>query len=141
MPLDGLVFSVPDGVRGFDANRVIRPNVAAAFHAQGYRFCVRYVRRDPVHDFDLSAAEAADLLGAGLGIMAVQHVESETSWIPTGEKGEANGDVAASEGETIGIPPGVTIWCDLEGVAQGTAASDVIDYCNRWHSSVAAAGY
>jgi hypothetical protein len=33
------------------------------------------------------------------------------------------------------------LWCDLEGVAPKTPAQDVIDYCNRWHGSVAVAGF
>jgi len=73
--------------------------------------------------------------------MVVQHVESEDSWTPTPDKGDANGSVAAEESTAIGIPAGVTVWCDLEGVAVGTPADDVIDYCNRWHSAVAAAGF
>jgi hypothetical protein len=35
----------------------------------------------------------------------------------------------------------VNIWCDLEGVEAGTAAQDVIDYCNMWFTEVANAGY
>jgi len=141
MVLDGHVFTVPDGVRGFDANLIIPPNAAAAFIQRGYRFCVRYVRRQTVHDFDLTPDEADGLIGAGLGLMAVQHVESETAWTPTAAKGAANGDVAATEAQQIGIPPGGMVWCDLEGVTVGTPAAQVIDYCNRWHAAVAGAGY
>src|SRR5207249_1924084 len=65
MVLDGHVFTVPDGVRGFDANLIIPPNAAAAFIQRGYRFCVRYVRRQTVHDFDLTPDEADGLIGAG----------------------------------------------------------------------------
>src|SRR5437016_4716322 len=43
MSLDGHVFTAADGVKGFDANRVITPDVADKFFAHGYRFCVRYV--------------------------------------------------------------------------------------------------
>src|SRR5437879_851858 len=107
----------------------------------GARFCVRYVRRQTVHDFDLTADEADGLIGAGLGLMVVQHVESETAWTPTAAKGAANGDVAATEAQQIGIPPGGMVWCDLEGVTVGTPAAQVIDYCNRWHAAVAGAGY
>lgn len=141
MQLHGHVFTAPDGVRGFDANATIKPAVAAAFHDHGYRFCVRYVRRDKPHSFDLTSDEASALLDAGLALMVVQHVESETSWSPSADKGEANGTIAAEESDKIGIGSGVTVWCDLEGVAVKTSAEDVIDYCNEWHSAVAAAGY
>lgn len=33
------------------------------------------------------------------------------------------------------------VWCDLEGVTVGTPAQQVIDYCNNWHSTIAARGY
>src|SRR2546423_12944124 len=116
MTLPGHVFTALDGVRGFDTAEPVSPKAAAAFHRQGYRFCVRYVRRDKPHASALTAKEAKSLLSAGLGLMLVQYVESDTSWIPSGPKGRANGAVAGSEAEKLGVPWGVTIWCDLEGV-------------------------
>jgi len=141
MALNGHVFTGIRGVRGFDADVTITADAAASFFAHGYRYAVRYVRRQPKHKQDLTAKEASTILDAGLALMAVQHVESEDSWTPTPEKGEANGSVAAEEATAIGIPAGVSVWCDLEGVATNTPAQDVIDYCNRWHSMVAAAGF
>src|SRR3989442_15888988 len=111
MVLDGHVFTVPDGVRGFDANLIIPPNAAAAFIQRGYRFCVRYVRRQTVHDFDLTPDEADGLIGAGLGLMGVQHVQPEAAWTPPAAKGAANGDVAAPETPQVGIPAGGRVRC------------------------------
>jgi hypothetical protein len=141
MTLPGHVFTAPDGVRGFDTAERVTPSAAAAFRRAGYRFCVRYVRRDRPHASALSASEARSLLNVGIGLMLVQYVESDTSWIPTSAKGTKNGGVAASEAEMLGVPWGVTVWCDLEGVAPGTSSQKVIDYCNRWHSAVTGAGY
>ena len=141
MTLPGHVFTAPDGVRGFDTAEKVSAAAAAAFRRSGYRFCVRYVRRDKPHASALSASEARSLLNVGIGLMLVQYVESDTSWIPTGAKGRKNGGVAASEAEKLGVPWGVTVWCDLEGVARGTPAQSVIDYCNRWHIEVTRAGY
>jgi len=141
MPLHGHVFTAPRGVRGFDANVTITADIASAFSAHGYRFCVRYIRRQKQHEQDLTADEANTILDAGLAFMAVQHVESEESWLPTADKGALNGEAAADHATTVGIPSGVTVWCDLEGVAPGTSAQDVIDYCNQWHSVVAGAGF
>jgi hypothetical protein len=73
--------------------------------------------------------------------MLVQYVESESAWIPAARKGTTNGSVAAREAEKLGVPWGVTIWCDLEGVKVGTPRQQVIDYCNRWHVAVSGAGY
>jgi hypothetical protein len=141
MILSGHVFTAVDGVRGFDTTERVSPSAAALFHRRGYRFCVRYVRRDKPHASALSGTEAKNLLGVGIGLMLVQYVESDSSWIPSGAKGTKNGDVAAAEAERLGVPWGVTVWCDLEGVKPGTSSQRVIDYCNDWHLAVSSAGY
>ncbi len=141
MSLPGHVFTAPDGVRGIDTAETVSASAAAALRKQGFRFCVRYVRRDLPHASALSVNEAKSLLNAGLGIMAVQYVESDSSWKPSAAKGSRNGAVAASEAEKLGLPWGVTIWCDLEGVEVGTPSQTTIEYCNRWHAAVSAAGY
>src|SRR6266403_1210302 len=141
MSLPGHVFTAPDGVRGIDTAETVSASAAAALRKNGFRFCVRYVRRDKPHASALSSNEAKSLLNAGLGIMAVQYVESDSSWKPSAVKGDRNGAVAASEAEKLGLPWGVTIWCDLEGVGVGAPAKVTIDYCNRWHAAVSAAGY
>jgi hypothetical protein len=141
MSLPGHIYTAADGVRGFDTAETVSRVAAAAFWRRGYRYCVRYVRRDKPHASALSATEARYLLDQGLGLMLVQYVESETAWNPSAAKGTKNGGVAAAEAEKLGVPWGVTIWCDLEGVAPGTPSQKVIDYCNRWHSAVSGAGY
>jgi hypothetical protein len=140
MTLDGHAFTAPDGVRGFDADTTITTDAASAFYDHGYRFCVRYLRREERHDYDLTTAEAENLLAVGFAITCVQHVAPE-GWSPSAELGNAYGGVAATEAEGIGIPAGVTVWCDLEGVADGTDPGDVVAYCNAWHREVAAAGF
>jgi glycoside hydrolase-like protein len=140
MLLEGHVFTAPDGLRGFDANQPITEKIARGFYSQGYRFCARYVRRASAHSYDLTSAEARVLLDVGFALSCVQHVAPE-GWTPTAELGRSYGEVAASETEKIGIPPGLTLWCDLEGVAPRTSQSDVIAYCNAWHQAVASAGF
>lgn len=142
MSLPGHTIVAPEGTRGFDTAVRLTPSMMKAFFDHGYRYAVRYVRRGKAHlDADLNTKEAESLLEAGLGLMVVQYVESETSWIPTPAKGTSNGGVAGREATKVGVPHGVILWCDLEGVAAGTPATDVIEYCNRWHHSVAGAGY
>jgi len=138
--LPGHVFTADDGLKGFDVNGPVSGSAAAAFAAAGYRFCVRYVRRQQAHSYDLSSGEAKRLLNAGLGLMVVQHV-APGEWTPTGAKGTQYGRVAADECVRIGVPSGVTVWCDLESVASGTPKKQVIDFCNRWHAAVAAGGF
>jgi hypothetical protein len=89
---------------------------------------------------DLSAAEALDLLNAGLALMPVQHVRG-AGWIPTAALGASDGVHAAYHAFVIGFAPGVNVWCDLEGVQPGASAQHVIDYCNSWYDAVNAAGY
>ena len=141
MTLPGHVFAVPDGVRGFDTAETVTPSAASAFRRAGFRFAVRYVRRDKPHASALKVGEARSLLNVGIGLMIVQYVESETAWAPSAAKGTKNGGIAASECELLGVPWGVTVWCDLEGVAPGTPSRRVIEYCNAWHAAVSGAGY
>lgn len=141
MPLHGHVFTAQDGIRGFDTNQKVSGDAAAAYYEHGFRFCLRYVRRDPVNKHDLSPDEAQEILDAGLALMPVQHVESTKSWVPSAKKGAEFGKTGAEDCLRIGIPAGVTVWCDLEGVETGTPAQEVIDYCNSWHAAIAAEGY
>jgi hypothetical protein len=141
MPLPGKVQPAPPGALGFDADRHISAHVAQQFTGQGYRFCVRYLSRGPVQAArDLSAAEGEAILGAGLALMAVQHVR-KAGWSPAEAMGKNDGANAALNATAIGFPPGVNVWCDLEGVNQATVAQDVIDYCKAWHAAVSAAGF
>lgn len=133
--------SLPAGTRGFDCNAPVSYDVARSFVGLGYRFVCRYVPRVTAHANDLRAGEVAELMRAGLAIMPVQHVESEAAWTPTDDKGRQYGEVAAKHASMVGIDPGTTLWLDLEGVAPGVAAEDVIRYCNYWHDRVKAAGY
>ncbi|HEX5726865.1 MAG TPA: DUF1906 domain-containing protein [Longimicrobiaceae bacterium] len=138
--LPGSVQAAAPGLKGFDANTPISASAAQAFLEKGYRFVVRYVGRTEMKSYDLSAAEANTILQAGLGLMVVQHVLNP-GWNPTGSLGTQYGTNAAGFAQQLGFPPGVNVWCDLECVADGTAASDVVAYCNNWHDQVAAAGY
>jgi hypothetical protein len=115
--------------------------VAQQFVSQGYAFCVRYLSRTQGQaPGDLSAAEANAILGAGLALMAVQHVRAP-GWSPTAALGQQDGANAGFNAGEIGIPAGVNIWCDLEGVNAASVAPDVIGYCNAWFDAVAAAGF
>jgi hypothetical protein len=129
------------GAKGFDANARISRAAAIAFANHGFSFAVRYVRRAQPNAQDLGADEIDDLLAAGLGIMCVQHVESESSWVPSKENGVAFGAAAALELEQLGVGAGAIVWCDLEGVSTAVSAIDVIAYASAWHDAVANAGY
>jgi hypothetical protein len=139
--LSGTVTAAAAGLNGFDTDGVVSAAAAAAFFAQGFRFCIRYVSRVAQQNAnDLSASEARNLLGAGLALMIVQHVRGD-GWNPSAELGASDGVHAAYHAFVIGFPQGINVWCDLEGVATGTPAQDVIDYGNAWFDAVQAAGY
>lgn len=140
MSLPGTVQSAPPGVLGFDSDTVISQSSARQFFKQGYKYCVRYISLGAGEGGDLTAGEANDILNAGLALMAVQHVR-EPGWIPTGSMGQQDGTNTANNALSIGFPPAVNIWCDLEGVENGTPSQNVIDYCNAWYTAVSAAGY
>lgn len=139
--LPGNVQAAPAGAQGFDCDSVVSLSTAQAFRNEGYVFCVRYLSLATSQGSgDLSPAEASNILQAGLALMAVQHVASE-DWVPSAALGTTNGSNAANNAKSVGFPPGVNVWLDLEGVASGTSAQTVIDYCNNWYAQVVAAGY
>jgi hypothetical protein len=141
MPLPGQVQAAPDGVQGFDANTKLTAATAAGLKNAGFVFAIRYLmRKSTPTPGDLDAAEAALILEAGLGLMAVQHVASE-GWEPTVAKGKSYGENALAHARAVGFPAGVNIWLDLEGVNHSTSAETVIQYCNAWFDEVAAGGY
>src|SRR5271165_2293341 len=102
MPLPGTIQSAPDGALGFDANTPVSLAVAQQFVGQGYSFCLRYLSRTATQGSnDLSAAEANNILAAGLGLMAVQHPRKD-GWIPTQALGTSDGANAAGNAVAIG---------------------------------------
>ncbi|PXX51587.1 protein of unknown function [Pseudomonas sp. LAMO17WK12:I10] len=141
MSLSGNIQSASANSRGFDADTVISSATAEQFVAQGYIFCIRYLSLGAGQaPGDLSSSEANDILTSGLALMVVQHVE-EPGWLPSQSAGQTNGNNAVINADTIGLPSGLNVWCDLEGVAACATAQDVINYCTAWYNTVSAAGY
>jgi hypothetical protein len=143
--LPGKVRTAAPGTRGFDCNTVLTTSSAQAFKAAGLAFAVRYVPRTFVATAsnaqgNLTAAEAQHILAGGLALMVVQHVQSP-GWVPSEALGTSYGQYAAANAAAAGLPPGVNVWLDLEGVASGTASAIVQEYCNAWYDEVSAAGY
>lgn len=139
--LPGTVQKAAPDLLGFDTNTVVTACRATCFKSDGYSFCIRYLSRyTPQQPGDLSFNEANDILKAGLALSAVQHV-SNYGWIPTKKSGTTFGENAVTNAMSVGLPFGMNIWCDLEGVAKGTPSQDVIDYCNAWYNAVNKVGY
>jgi hypothetical protein len=138
--LPGSVEASIPSVPGFDSDTVIPAAVAQQFFRGGYKFCIRYLSLREQSARDLTTQEATEILNAGLALMPVQHVR-QPGWLPTASLGQRDGQNAASNAQDVGFPPGVNVWCDLEGVRNGASTQDVTDYCEAWHSAVSAAGY
>jgi hypothetical protein len=137
----GTVEDAQPGARGFDTNRVITRELARAFAADGYRFCVRYVSHHEVEPaYDVTRAEVEGILAAGLALMLVQHVRAR-GWAPTGALGTSDGARAAAHAAEIGCPRGLSLWCDVEGFDSGVQPSEITAYANAWHQAVTAAGF
>ena len=139
--LSGTIQNAPPNLKGFDTNTVVTASQAVYLKKVGYSFCIRYLSlKAGQKPGDLSFNEAQDILNAGLALSAVQHV-LYSGWTPTANKGTTYGKNAASNAIDIGLPLGMNIWCDLEGIASNTPSKNVIDYCNAWYNAVFNAGY
>lgn len=139
--LPGQVKSAAPGLKGFDTVATISAALAAQFKKSGYSFCARYLSLgNGQNQGDLTFAEASNIINAGLALIAVQRVRMP-GWVPSQSLGSSTGANAASNAKSIGLPPGMNVWCDLEGVASGTTAQAVIDYCQAWYAAVKNGGY
>ena len=141
MTLAGTVAAAAPGAQGFDSDTTIVPAAATALIAAGFRFAVRYLSRTaPQNSSDLGGDEAQAILDAGLALMAVQHCPLP-GWAPTAALGQQYGQIAARNAASIGLPAGLSLWLDLEGVADWSTITETIAYCNAWAAAVAAAGF
>ena len=139
--LPGIVTPAPPGLHGFDTNGVLGDASCRAAKARGFSFCLRYVSRgERPSASDLSEWEAGTILDAGLALMPIQHVARD-GWSPSKALGTVYGRNAAAHTLSIGFPPGINVWLDLEGVKPATSHRVVIDYCNAWFAEVGSAGF
>jgi hypothetical protein len=129
------------GAKGFDINTPLSGGEAADVKAAGMDFVFRYV---PLNAADaaghITNAELQALLSAGLAVLLVQNVDNP-GWNPTAELGLTHGSYAVAYAKANGYPTGGPIYCDLEEVAAGTTAQEVIDYCTNWYNAVTIGGY
>jgi hypothetical protein len=143
MVLQGRILQAPAGLIGFDTTDRLNPATAKQYFNKGYRYCVRYLSHNKnakSHYDDLSADEAQAILDSGMALFAVQH-PLRSGWVPTARLGHTFGANAAAYAGDAGLPAGVNVFLDLEGVKNGVSASDVIDFCNAWFAEVEGVGY
>jgi Rv2525c-like, glycoside hydrolase-like domain len=143
MALQGRVAQAAAGLIGFDETDQLNTVRARQYFNQGYRYCIRYISHDrtmPSSFVDLTEDEAQAILDAGMALTVVQH-PLKPGWTPSGNLGQSFGNNAAAYAGDAGLPRGVNVFLDLEGVQNGTPSQDVIDFCNAWFAEVEAVGY
>lgn len=139
LALPGVVRSATPTAKGFDcAVNLTVANIAAL--ARQFQFCVRYVPWHNWTDGDLTYTEAINILQSGMALMPVYPYPG-AGWQPDQASGIVCGKRAVAGAETLGFPPNVNLWMDLEGIADGWPAQNTIDHCNNWFDVVEAAGY
>jgi hypothetical protein len=77
--------------------------------------------------FDVTATEIHDQCSVGL------------AFVPIARAMYLNGPACVQRLAELGIPHGVTVWCDIEG--EGLEAADVIAKVNAWANAITAANY
>ena len=133
------VVRVPDGSVGFDTDTVIATSATAL--SKQYKFAIRYLSlSSPQVPGDLSSMELQLILGAGMGLMAVQHT-FHPPWTPSGSLGMSTGVAAAVNANSVGLLPGTMIALDWEGLNLNTNPSKAIAYVHNWTTEVRDAGY
>jgi hypothetical protein len=137
----------PVGV-GFDASTYIRPETAAKFKRAGYRFVVRYLRRDQhVNEkpdtswpISLSVQELTELLDAGLYVGLVQFARFHGKNYLSAEHGKQVGHNAAWNAKHLGVPEGATLFYDAEWT-DSPPDDLVMAELRAWAKAVSDAGY
>jgi Domain of unknown function (DUF1906) len=141
MIITGTVAAAAPGAQGFDCDTPLIAATANQLFGAGFRFAIRYLSRELGQNAgDLSADEAQAILGAGLALMAVQHCP-RPGWAPSAALGDQYGQAAAVNAEAIGLPPGMSLWLDLEGTAPYATAEDTIAHINAWAGEVESRGF
>ena len=111
------------GARGFDTITAIGPAQASRLKSAGYDFAVRYLG-------SLSDMEVKTLNEAGIAVMGVTY------------GGAFDGAAAVVNArEKAKLPPGTSLWLDLEGQDRHRTGADITTAANAWYDTVAAAGY
>lgn len=135
--------ALQSGLRGIDCNARLTPRDARVVRQHGYSFVLRYLPRLAPMSHDISAEEVAVLHAEGLAVGFVQHVERdrEPGWVPSESKGRDYGAGAAEHARKCGVPPGVNLWLDLEGVSESVSSAVAVAYAQAWHHRVASEGF
>jgi hypothetical protein len=116
---------------GFDTVCPINEHTAPALKAAGMSFAIRYLG-------SVTSGELDIILNAGLLFMPVTFSRSP-GWVPTTGMGIVDGKKDVEHLTQAGIPTGVSVWIDLEGV--NGPANMVSEWVNDRAGVLSSAGY
>jgi hypothetical protein len=88
---------------------------------------------------DVKAVEAATITTSGLILYFVNHSRSP-GWIPSAADGAADAKTDIANLQRLGIPAGVHMFFDLEGVGGGSP-TNLIAHLDAYASAIKTAGY
>lgn len=134
------IVEAPIGSRGVDTAARIDAKHCAALKAECVTFVVRYLSLHAPSVLDLTIPERDAILDAGLGLMVVQHVRY-AGWMPNAKLGEEDAASCVHHAQSLALPSGSVLWCDLEGMHEHATSQQAIAYENAWSLDVRAAGY
>jgi len=125
------VVPIPVGSMGFDTDTQLTADTAAKLAAAGASFVVRYLG-------SITSTELVAIQAAGLGVSLVTFARPP-GWMPSAAMGAEDGANDVARLHTLGVPPGMVIWIDLEG--SGGSAPDTEAWVNARSAALVAAGY
>ncbi len=133
---------------GLDTASYVDRSTASVFYMSGYRFVMRYLRRDRhVNErpdltggvVSLSHRELEGLIEVGFAVGLVQFAKFHGKNYLCTAYGERIGEAAASNAIQLGAPKGTTVFCDAEWT-DGPTSHQIDAFLRAWQVPVRAAG-
>jgi Domain of unknown function (DUF1906) len=123
-----------------DVNRQLNAVQAKELADSGILGIARYIPREPALIAGNVTKPEVQAILEYLSLYFVQHCPLP-NWSPNAALGQQWGAYAVTYLKSIGVPPLVSVFLDLEGVATSASDLDVIAYANAWWEQVNAGGY
>lgn len=116
-----------------DSDEVFTDAALEAIWARGARVIITYAEI-------LTAALLARYTGGAhpFGVSVITYSRAN-GWTPSADTGAADAKRALDVVHSLGVPPGLVLWDDIEGPAQGIQPSALIDHVDSHGAIVAAA--
>jgi hypothetical protein len=117
-----------------DIDEPLDQTTCTLFRSRGIRGVWRYLS-------DLTTGEVATIIASGLILYFVNHSRLP-GWIPSAAEGALDAKADIANLQRLGVPTGVHVFFDLEGVGGGAASvANLIAHLSAYASAITAAGY